>query len=141
MRILVVNGPNLGRLGEREPAIYGTRNMESWLGEMRALYPQHVLEYVQSELEGELIGALQRADAECDGVVLNPAGYAHTSVALRDALAMMRKPVVEVHLSNVHAREPFRHVLLTAAACAGCISGLGLDGYRLAVEWLLRRPV
>jgi 3-dehydroquinate dehydratase-2 len=141
MRILVLNGPNLDRLGEREPAIYGHRSMESWLVEMRALYPEHRLDHVQSNLEGVLIEELRRADAACDGVVLNPAGYAHTSVALRDALAMMRKPVVEVHLSNVHAREPYRHVLLTAAACAGCISGLGLDGYRLALEWLLRRPL
>lgn len=139
MRILLLNGPNLDKLGTREPDIYGRRGFDDYLEELRTDFPEHRLEHVQSNVEGELIDALRRAEEECDGVVMNAGGYSHTSVALRDAVALMTKPVVEVHISNVHAREPFRQVLLTAAVCAGCISGLGLEGYRLAVAYLLRR--
>ena len=139
MRILLLNGPNLDLLGTREPTVYGTRTFEDYLAELRNAFPAHELRYVQSNEEGELINALRTAEAEYDGVVMNAAGYSHTSVALRDSVALMQVPVVEVHISNVHAREPFRQVLLTAAVCAGCISGFGLEGYRLAVEYLLRR--
>ncbi|MBK8580631.1 MAG: 3-dehydroquinate dehydratase [Flavobacteriales bacterium] len=139
MRLLILNGPNLDLLGTREPAIYGTRTFEDFLVELRKEFPGHQLDYFQSNVEGEMINALRNAEANCAGVVMNAAGYSHTSVALRDTLAGMQVPVVEVHISNVHAREPFRHVLLTAAVSAGCITGFGLEGYRLAVEYLLRR--
>ncbi|MFZ1665432.1 MAG: type II 3-dehydroquinate dehydratase [Flavobacteriales bacterium] len=139
MRLLILNGPNLDLLGTREPAIYGTRTFEDFLVELRNEFPGHQLDYFQSNVEGEMINALRNAEANCAGVVMNAAGYSHTSVALRDTLAGMQVPVVEVHISNVHAREPFRHVLLTAAVSAGCITGFGLEGYRLAVEYLLRR--
>ena len=139
MRLLILNGPNLDLLGTREPAIYGTRTFEDLLGELRNEFPGHQLDYFQSNVEGEMINALRDAEANCAGVVMNAAGYSHTSVALRDAIAGMQVPVVEVHISNVHAREPFRQVLLTAAVCAGSISGFGLEGYRLAVAYLLRR--
>ena len=139
MRILLLNGPNLDTLGTREPSVYGTRTFEEYLAELREVFPGHELAYFQSNLEGGMINALRAAEADSDGVVMNAAGYSHTSVALRDAVALMSVPVVEVHISNVHAREPFRQVLLTASVCAGCISGFGLEGYRLAVEYLLRR--
>lgn len=139
MRILLLNGPNLDTLGTREPSVYGSRTFEEYLAELRVVFSTHELAYFQSNVEGELINALRAAEAGSDGVVMNAAGYSHTSVALRDAVALMSVPVVEVHISNVHAREPFRHQLLTAAACVGCISGFGLEGYRLAVEYLLRR--
>ena len=139
MHIRIINGPNLDLLGTREPEIYGSRSFDDYLVELQELFPVHVVDLFQSNVEGELINALRAADAECDGVVLNAAGYSHTSVALRDSLALMRVPVVEVHISNIHAREPFRHTSLTAVHCAGVITGFGLEGYRMAVDHLLRR--
>jgi len=139
MNIRIINGPNLDLLGTREPSIYGSRSFGDHLTELRAEFPGASVDLFQSNVEGELINALRKADAECDGVVLNAAGYTHTSVALRDALATMGIPVVEVHISNIHAREAFRQHSLTAAHCVGVITGFGLDGYRMAIDHLLRR--
>lgn len=139
MRILIVNGPNLDMLGTREPAIYGDRKFADHLLELRSVFAEHSLSYFQSNVEGELINALRDADKEQDAVVLNGAGYTHTSVALRDTIAWLDIPVVEVHISNIHAREEFRERSLTAAKCAGVITGFGLDGYRMAIDHLLRR--
>lgn len=137
-RIVVVNGPNLNLLGRREPGIYGSTTLEQCLKELCARYPEVEFTAFQSNIEGELVTCLQQATAEgCDGIVLNAAAYTHTSVALHDAIRAIDVPVVEVHISNVAAREPFRHVSLIASACVGSISGFGLDSYRLAVEALL----
>lgn len=139
MRFLIVNGPNLDLVGIREPAIYGTRTFADLLAELREVFREHTIELFQSNVEGELIDALRKADGTCNGVVLNAGGYSHTSVAIRDTLAAVAVPVLEVHISNIHAREEFRQRSLTAAKCIGCITGLGLDGYRLAIDHLLRR--
>ena len=138
-RILIINGPNLDLLGTREPHIYGNRSFEDFLGELRSRYPGLEFTFEQSNVEGELVDLLRNADAACDGIVLNAAGYSHTSVVLRDTIAVLKKPVVEVHISNIHAREEFRHNTLTGAVCVGVITGFGLEGYRLAVEHLLQR--
>lgn len=140
MHIRIINGPNLDLVGTREPAIYGTRTFPDLLLALRKEFPRLAIDLFQSNVEGELINALRLAEVECTGVVLNPGGYTHTSVALRDALAAMHIPVVEVHISNIHAREEFRQRSLTAANCAGVITGFGLEGYRMAVDHLVRRP-
>ena len=139
MHIRIINGPNLELLGTREPAIYGNRTMADLLAGFRSIYAAHVIDLFQSNEEGALINALRAADVVCGGIVLNAAGYSHTSVALRDALATMKSPVVEVHISNIHAREEFRNRSLTAVHCVGVITGFGLEGYRMAVDHLLRR--
>lgn len=139
--ILILNGPNLNLLGTREPAIYGTRSFEDYLAELRAIFTGHTVELFQSNVEGELINALQAADGARDGVVMNAAGYTHTSVAIRDTIAGLRVPVVEVHISNIHGREEFRERSITGGGCAGIITGFGLDGYRMAIDFLLRRRV
>ncbi len=140
IRIVVLNGPNLDRLGRREPEVYGTSSLADVEAGVREAFPEVEFAFFQSHAEGALVDALHAADdAGAAGVVLNPAGYAHTSVAIRDAIAAVDVPVVEVHLSNVHAREAFRHTLLTGGACAGVISGLGPAGYHLAVRYLLDR--
>ena len=138
-RFLILNGPNLNLLGSREPEIYGGRSFAEYLEDLRAEFAGDRIDHAQTNIEGELVEAVQRADGACDGVVLNAGGYSHTSVALRDAVSAVRVPVVEVHISNLLAREPFRHQSLTGAVCAGSIMGLGLDGYRLALLHLLRR--
>lgn len=138
-KILVVNGPNLNLLGRREPGIYGGETMESYMERLRERYPEVTFEYFQSNIEGELVGKLQSAGFTHSGIVLNAGAYTHTSVALHDAIRAIDAPVVEVHISNVHSREPFRHHSLIAAACVGVISGFGLDSYRLAVEAILAR--
>lgn len=138
-RILLLNGPNLDLLGTREPEVYGSRSFDAYLVELRQAFPAVQLDFFQSDLEGELIAHLKAAVGTCNGVVLNPAGYSHTSVALRDTLAWMSIPVVEVHISNIHAREEFRERSITGAKCTGVITGFGLEGYRMAVEYLLRR--
>jgi 3-dehydroquinate dehydratase-2 len=139
MRIAIINGPNLNLLGRREPSVYGNRDFESYLGELRVLFPQLTLDYFQSNVEGELINAIQQSAENCAGIVLNPAGYTHTSVAIGDAIAAIGIPVVEVHISNVHAREQFRHLSHVSGKSAGSIFGLGLKGYELAIRWLLDR--
>ena len=139
MKIHIVNGPNLNRLGTREPSIYGSQTMEQCLDALRQKYASTVeLEYYQSNVEGFLIDALQAADdAGCDGIVLNAGAYTHTSIALRDCIKSLSVPVIEVHLSNVHAREEFRHTSMLSAVCKGVIAGFGMDSYRLAVEALV----
>ncbi|MBV6404974.1 MAG: type II 3-dehydroquinate dehydratase [Flavobacteriales bacterium] len=137
--ILVLNGPNLALLGRREPAIYGKGDLEHLMAGLRAEFPEHRIDHRQSELEGDLVRWLHEAEGAYAGVVLNAGGYSHTSVALRDAVAAVTVPVVEVHLSNLLAREPFRHVSLLGGVCVGSIMGLGAESYRLAVDHLLRR--
>lgn len=133
--VLVLNGPNLNRLGQREPDVYGALTLADVEANLRSRFPQLSLTFVQSNCEGTLIDALHDADTvETAGVVFNPGGYAHTSVALRDAIASISTPVIEVHVSNVFARETFRHTSLLSAVCAGVITGLGVAGYTLAVR-------
>ena len=134
MKLLILNGPNLNLLGRREPEIYGNRNFEDYLVELKQHFRDIEFGYLQSNLEGELINALQAADGKWDGIIFNPAGYSHTSVALADTIAAVSTPVVEVHISKIHAREPFRQQSLTARNSRGVIGGFGLDSYRLAVE-------
>ena len=140
MKILIINGPNLNLLGTREPQHYGTGTMVGVLDALKSQYPRVEFDYYQSNVEGFLIDRLHKTLEEpCDGVVLNAGGYTHTSVALRDAIAAIKVPVVEVHISNVHSREEFRHRSLISAVCKGVICGFGLDSYRLGVEALLAR--
>ena len=137
MKILIINGANLNLLGRRQPEIYGCESFEDYLGALRARYPEHTLDYYHSNIEGELVDALQRADAQYDGIVLNAGGYTHTSVVLRDAISAIATPVVEVHISQILAREEFRHTSLIAPVAVGTITGFGMDSYRLAVEFLV----
>ena len=139
MKILIVNGPNLNLLGVREPDIYGHCSFEDYLGQLRALYPAVEITYYQSNIEGELINRLQHDGFSIDGVVLNAGAYTHTSIALHDCILSITAPVVEVHISNVHQREKFRHHSMISAACKGVIAGFGLDSYRLAVEALIHQ--
>ena len=136
-RIEIINGPNLNKLGVREPGIYGTRSFEDYLGELRQRYPDVELGYFQSNHEGDLIDRIQAVGDTADGIVLNAGAYTHTSVALQDALRSVTAPAIEVHISNVHQREEFRHRSLISAACRGVICGFGLDSYRLAIEALV----
>lgn len=137
MKIAIINGPNLNLLGKREPGIYGSMSFEEFLPALRHNYANIEISYYQSNVEGELINELQRVGFEYDGVVFNPGGYTHTSVAIGDALAAIKIPVVEVHISNVHAREDFRKLSHVSAKAAGSIIGLGLRGYELAIDWLI----
>lgn len=138
MKLLILNGPNLNMLGEREPGIYGTGTMDECLAHLRKRYPDHELLYYQSNVEGFLIDRLQQANREgVEGVVFNAGAYTHTSIALHDCIRSLHMPVIEVHISNVHTREPFRHQSMISAACKGVICGFGLDSYRLAVEALI----
>lgn len=135
MRILIVNGPNLNLLGEREPGIYGSRPFAGYLDELRAKYaPAHEIDYYQSNHEGALIDRMQEARLTHDAIVLNAGAYTHTSIALADCISSLRLPVVEVHISNVHTREPFRRTSMISPVCRGVICGFGLDSYRLGVE-------
>lgn len=134
MKLLILNGPNLNLLGTRETNVYGEQSFESYFDKLCKQYPEIGLFYYQSNVEGELINKLQEAGFSFDGIIVNAGGYTHTSVALRDAIAAIKTPVVEVHISNIFAREEFRHQSLLAPKCRGSISGFGLDSYRLAVE-------
>lgn len=138
MKILIINGANLNLLGSRQPEIYGRESFGEYLGALRARYSEHTLDYYQSNIEGELVDALQHADGIYDGVILNAGGYTHTSVVLRDAIAAICTPVVEVHMSSILAREEFRHVSLVAPVARGSIMGFGMESYRLAIEHLIR---
>ena len=137
MTIQIINGPNLNLLGAREPEIYGTQGFNSYLGTLRAAFPGVRIDYFQSNGEGALIDKLQAAGRSADGIVLNAGGYSHTSVALLDCIRAIPAPVIEVHLSNIFAREPFRRTSLLAPACRGVIAGLGLEGYRAACQWII----
>ena len=136
-KILIVNGPNLNLLGVREPSIYGHDSFESYMPQLRAEFPDVKIKYYQSNVEGELINKLQEVGFEYDGIVLNAGAYTHTSIALLDCIRSLRCPVVEVHISHVHAREEFRHKSMISAACLGVICGFGLAGYKMAIEGLL----
>ena len=140
MKIQIINGPNLNLLGQREPGIYGSESFDAYLEQLRAKYPDVTIDYYQSNVEGELIDKMQQAGffEPCDGIVLNAGAYTHTCVALHDCIRSLRCPVIEVHISNVHQREPFRHHSFLSAACKGVICGFGLDSYRLAIEALLK---
>jgi 3-dehydroquinate dehydratase II len=137
MKIAIINGPNLNLLGKRETDIYGNRSFEAYFEELKNIFPDVSFHYYQSNVEGELISELQRLGFEYDGIVLNPGGYTHTSVALGDAIAAIRTPVIEVHISNVHAREDFRKLSHISGRSVGSIFGLGLKGYELAVKWFI----
>lgn len=137
MKIAIINGPNLNLLGKREPGIYGSEGFETFFRRLELQFPDITLSYYQSNVEGELINELQRVGFDHDGIIINPGGYTHTSVALGDAIAAISSPVIEVHISNVHAREDFRKISHVSAKCKGTISGLGLMGYELAVAFFL----
>ena len=136
MWIQIINGPNINLLGKREPSIYGSVSFEDYLAELRAKYPEVEIDYYQSNIEGELIDKIQQMGFDADGIILNAGAYTHTSIALQDAIRAVKSPVVEVHISNVHAREAFRHVSMISCACLGVICGFGLNSYRLALEAL-----
>lgn len=138
MQIAIINGPNLNLLGKRETNIYGNQSFENYLEDLKAKYPQVEFSYYQSNVEGELINEIQRVGFDVDGIILNPGGYTHTSVAIGDAIAGIKTPVIEVHISNVHAREDFRKLSHVSGKSAGSIIGLGLKGYELAVQWFLK---
>ncbi|MCD7978626.1 MAG: type II 3-dehydroquinate dehydratase [Tannerellaceae bacterium] len=133
-KIQIINGPNLNLLGKREPSVYGNASFESYLEELCKRYPQCEIHYYQSNVEGEMINKIHEVGFEFDGIVLNAGAYTHTSIALHDAIKAIETPVVEVHISNVHTREPFRHVSMISAACKGVILGFGMESYRLALE-------
>ncbi|MBR4650902.1 MAG: type II 3-dehydroquinate dehydratase [Prevotella sp.] len=137
MKILIMNGPNLNLLGVREPGIYGSQSFEAYFEELKKRFPQVTLEYYQSNVEGELINKLQEVGFTYDGIVLNAGAYTHTSVALHDCIRSLKTPVIEVHISNVHQRENFRHHSFISPVCKGIICGFGLDSYRLAIESFL----
>ena len=140
MKIQIINGPNLNLLGVREPGIYGSESFEAFLPQLQAKYPDVQIDYYQSNIEGELINKMQEVGFKYDGIVLNAGAYTHTSVALHDCIRSLKCPVIEVHISNVHQREEFRHKSMISAACKGVICGFGLDSYRLAVEALRPTP-
>jgi len=135
MRIAIINGPNLNLLGTREPDVYGSQTFEQYFITLKQLFPSISFEYVQSNVEGELVNALQEFGFGYDGIIINPGGYTHTSVAIGDAIAAIKTPVIEVHISNVHAREDFRKISHVSAKAKGTIAGLGLRGYELAARY------
>ena len=137
MNIMIINGPNLNLLGRREPEIYGSNSFEAYLDELRKKMPDVNIDYYQSNIEGELINKMQEVGFTYDGIVLNAGAYTHTSIALQDCIRSLKAPVVEVHISNVHKREEFRHKSMISCACLGVICGFGLDSYRLAIEFII----
>ncbi|NHA02255.1 type II 3-dehydroquinate dehydratase [Mucilaginibacter sp. HC2] len=134
MNIQIINGPNLNLLGVREKSIYGDTSFETYLDGLRKRYANITINYYQSNIEGEIINKLHEIGFSCDGIVLNAGAYTHTSIAIADAIAAITTPVIEVHISNVHKREEFRHQSMLAASCKGVIAGFGMDSYRLAIE-------
>jgi 3-dehydroquinate dehydratase-2 len=136
MKIQIINGPNLNLLGKRETSVYGDQSFEAFLEKLRERYPNVELHYYQSNVEGELVNQIQAVGFSFDGIVLNAGAYTHTSVAIHDAIGAIKTPVVEVHISNVYAREEFRHKSLITSKCAGMMTGFGLEGYALAIEYL-----
>ena len=139
MKIAIINGPNLNLLGKRETDIYGSQPFRQYFQTLQENYPGCELSYFQSNVEGELINEIQRVGYEWDGIIINPGGYTHTSVAIGDAIAAITTPVIEVHISNVHAREEFRKLSHVSGKAVGSIFGLGLKGYELALEWFKRQ--
>lgn len=138
MKIQIINGPNLNLLGLREPSIYGSEPIEGYIEKLKEKYSTIEISYYQSNVEGELINKLHEVGFSYDGIIINAGGYTHTSVAIADAIAAIKTPVVEVHISNIYAREEYRHVSLTGKNCKGVLTGFGLDGYRLALESFLK---
>jgi 3-dehydroquinate dehydratase-2 len=138
LNITIINGPNLNLLGQREPAVYGSESFDSYFAQLKQDYPQVNFTYIQSNIEGELVDAIQKNGFNQDGIILNPAAYTHTSIAIGDAIAAIKTPVIEVHLSNVHAREDFRKISHVSAKAVGSIVGLGLKGYALATDWFIK---
>ena len=134
MVIHIINGPNLTLVGKREPEVYGNRSLDQYLQELIERYPQHTIDVYQSNIEGEIVDRLQQVGFDDCGIILNAGGYTHTSVAIADAVAAITAPVVEVHISNIYSREPFRHKSLLSPVCKGIIAGFGLDSYRLALH-------
>ncbi|MFH0866075.1 MAG: type II 3-dehydroquinate dehydratase [Bacteroidota bacterium] len=134
MKLIIINGPNLNLLGTREKTVYGEISFDEYFQKLKNIFPQVGMEYFQSNIEGEIINKLHKAGFTYDGIILNAGGYTHTSIAIADAVAAIKTPVVEVHITNIFAREEYRHISLIAPKCKGSISGFGLDSYRLAVE-------
>lgn len=139
MRIQIINGPNINLLGKREPEIYGNTTFEDYLSELRKQYPDILIDYYQSNVEGLMIDKIQEVGFDYDGIILNAGAYTHTSIALQDAIRSIVAPVIEVHISNVHKRESFRHVSMISCACFGVICGFGLNSYKLALEALIAK--
>jgi 3-dehydroquinate dehydratase-2 len=139
MQIQIINGPNLNLLGMREPEIYGISSFEEYFNKLENCYPDITFSYFQSNVEGEIINKIHETGINFDGIILNAGAYTHTSIAIHDAIKAIYAPVIEVHISNVHARESFRHHSILAAACKGVIAGFGLDSYKLAVESFLMK--
>lgn len=139
MKISIINGPNLNLLGEREPGIYGSESFDAFYQSLKEKYPNVAFDYFQTNIEGELVNALQKAGGLADGIILNPAAYTHTSVAIGDCIAAIKAPVIEVHISNVYAREDFRKLSHVSAKAIGTICGLGIEGYKLAVEYFINK--
>lgn len=139
IKIGIINGPNLNLLGTREPGVYGTSSLEELESSLRSAFTDITFTFFQSNVEGEIINALHAMASECGGIVINPAGYSHTSVSIADAIAAIKCDVIEVHISNIHSREEYRQNSITGSKCLGVISGLGIDGYLLAVDFLRRR--
>lgn len=137
-KIVIINGPNLNLLGKREPELYGSEGFDIFLAKLHQRFPDVEFIYFQSNVEGELINAIQQYGFDTDGIILNPGGYTHTSVAIGDAIAAIKVPVIEVHISNIHAREDFRKISHVSAKAKGTIAGLGLDGYTLALHYFLK---
>lgn len=138
MKIQIINGPNLNLLGKREPTIYGNSSFESYLEQLKTKYQDCEITYYQSNIEGELINKIHEVGFDFDAIILNAGAYTHTSIALHDAIKAVNTPVIEVHISNIHQRESFRHVSMIAPACKGSILGFGMDSYRLAIEAALQ---
>ena len=134
MKLIIINGPNLNLLGTRETDVYGSQTFEAYFNDLKKKFNSIELEYYQSNVEGELINKLHEVGFTYNGIIINAGGYTHTSVALRDAIVSIKTPTIEVHISNVFAREDFRHISLIAPKCKGSISGFGMDSYRLAIE-------
>ena len=141
VKLIIINGPNLNLLGTRETAIYGNVSFEEFLKKIRNNFPSHQIDYYQSNIEGEVINKLHEVGFGYNGIILNAGGYTHTSVAIADAIVSIKTPVIEVHISNIFAREEYRHISLIAPKCKGSISGFGLDSYRLAVEFFISKSI
>ena len=139
MKIQIINGPNLNLLGKREPETYGSESFESYLEKLKSRFPSATLDYFQSNVEGEIINQIQKVGFDHDGIVLNAGAYTHTSVAIHDAIGAIKTPVVEVHISNIYAREEFRHKSLITSKCAGLITGFGMEGYAMAISYLVNK--
>ena len=139
MKIQIINGPNLNLLGKREPEVYGSKTFDVFYDELKKRFPQVSFDYYQSNIEGEIINKLQEVGFSSDAIILNAGAYTHTSIAIHDAIASIKTPVVEVHISNIYAREEFRHTSLITSKCAGLITGFGMEGYAMAVQWALKK--